>query len=455
MHAALPLLASDAALLSASAATMVLTGSVDENFGICAAFPVVGIAFLGLRGRYRPRLRLVVLDEVPRVAGALSLAAMVLIALALLVGDADAPGRVVAPVWALATAVLSASGAAIAVAQRRRRSRTVPTERALIIGAGLVGTHIARRLREQPEYGLEVCGFLDDDPPRDVHAAPWRPPILGAPDDLPRIAAQTGARHVLIAFSAQTDRTLLPVVHCSRALGLEVSIVPRLFDVVGEHSLVEHVGGLPLLRLKPLDPHGWRFAVKDVIDRVAAAIALLLLAPLLVGIALLIRLESPGPVFFRQVRVGRDGCRFELLKFRSMRPAREGPPSSSRRGTAPGGVEGEDRRTTLGRWLRRTSLDELPQLINVLRGEMSLVGPRPERPEFVELFDRDVERYGDRHRVKAGMTGWAQVHGLRGQTSLGDRVELDNFYIENWSLTLDLKILLLTFRALLSWRHER
>jgi lipopolysaccharide/colanic/teichoic acid biosynthesis glycosyltransferase len=166
-------------------------------------------------------------------------------------------------------------------------------------------------------------------------------------------------------------------------------------------------------------------------------------------VAAAVKLTSPGPLLFRQHRVGRDGHAFELLKFRSMRaPGDEPQRFEPAPGSAPGGVEGDDRRTPIGRFIRRTSLDELPQLINVLRGDMSLVGPRPERPEFVELFRQDVYRYSDRHRVKSGITGWAQVHGLRGQTSLADRVEWDNFYIENWSLWLDLKILLLTFSVI-------
>jgi lipopolysaccharide/colanic/teichoic acid biosynthesis glycosyltransferase len=165
-------------------------------------------------------------------------------------------------------------------------------------------------------------------------------------------------------------------------------------------------------------------------------------------LALLVKFSSPGPVLFAQRRMGRDGQEFELLKFRSMRPPR--PEDAAFRptaGSAPGGVEGADRRTPIGRFLRRSSLDELPQLFNVLKGDMSMIGPRPERPEFVELFLQDLDRYADRHRVKSGITGWAQVHGLRGQTSLSDRVEWDNFYIENWSLWLDFKILLLTLGA--------
>jgi lipopolysaccharide/colanic/teichoic acid biosynthesis glycosyltransferase len=164
-----------------------------------------------------------------------------------------------------------------------------------------------------------------------------------------------------------------------------------------------------------------------------------------------VKLSSPGPVFFRQRRVGRDARPFDLLKFRSMSMGAASPSDAAAESlpadTAPGGVEGDDRRTAIGRLLRRTSIDELPQLFNVLRGEMSIVGPRPERPEFVELFEQNVERYEDRHRVKAGITGWAQVHGLRGRTSLADRIEWDNYYITNWSLWLDFKILLMTVVA--------
>ena len=178
-------------------------------------------------------------------------------------------------------------------------------------------------------------------------------------------------------------------------------------------------------------------------------------------IAVIVGSRRRGPVLFRQRRVGRDGHEFDLLKFRTMRiaPRRTARPAADgfelEPGMAPGGVEGADRRTRIGRWLRDLSLDELPQLINVLRGDMSLVGPRPERPEFARAFARDVARYEDRHRVKSGITGWAQVNGLRGQTSIADRVEWDNYYIENWSLRLDLRILLLTVAELLRFRDSQ
>jgi exopolysaccharide biosynthesis polyprenyl glycosylphosphotransferase len=231
-----------------------------------------------------------------------------------------------------------------------------------------------------------------------------------------------------------------------------------MFDTINDRARYDTVGGLPLMTFSAVDPKGVQFAIKHALDRVLALLLLLVISPALVLVAIIVRLSSPGPVLFRQRRVGRDGTVFDLYKFRSMRlDPSQTPPSDEEvtaldfllnADTAPGGVEGGDRRTPIGRLLRRFSLDELPQLFNVLRGEMSLVGPRPERPEFVELFRQDIARYGDRHRVKSGITGWAQVHGLRGQTSLAERVEWDNYYIAHWSIGLDLKILAMTLVAM-------
>jgi exopolysaccharide biosynthesis polyprenyl glycosylphosphotransferase len=288
-----------------------------------------------------------------------------------------------------------------------------------------------------------------------------RAPVLGTPGDLARVARDTGAQHVVLGFSSAPDRKLMPLVRECETLGLQVSIVPRLFESVNVRVALEHLGGLPLFGIHSINPKGWQFTVKHVLDRVAAAVLLTLAAPVMACLALAVRLSSPGPVLFRQRRIGRDGRDFEILKFRSMRD--DGAPSAPAPGGAlialsgnaeptdqlgPGGVEGDDRRTAVGRFMRATSLDELPQLINVLDGDMSLVGPRPERPEFVDLFGSRIERYADRHRVKSGITGWAQVNGLRGKTSLRDRVEWDNYYIANWSLALDFKILVMTLASL-------
>jgi exopolysaccharide biosynthesis polyprenyl glycosylphosphotransferase len=286
-----------------------------------------------------------------------------------------------------------------------------------------------------------------------------RAPVLGGPSELNDIAADHEIEHVVLGFSSAPDRLLIPLVRDCEALGLEVSMVPRLFESVNTRIALDHLGGLPLFGLHTIDPKGWQFSIKHTLDRLGAGLLLAALSPLLLLLCIVVRLSSPGPILFRQGRVGRDGRHFEMLKFRTMKLEAPDPDPSSDvlrlpGDVGPGGVEGLDRRTRAGTLMRRTSLDELPQLINVLKGEMSLVGPRPERPEFVDLFGERISRYEDRHRVKSGITGWAQVNGLRGKTSLRDRVEWDNYYIENWSLGLDLKILILTLSAPFTARAE-
>jgi exopolysaccharide biosynthesis polyprenyl glycosylphosphotransferase len=384
------------------------------------------------------------------VLGAISIGAMAIVAGLVFVDSHAAPGPLVARAWLFATVYVGAGRILLAWTQQRARRSRLIAKPTLIFGAGVVGAHVARRLEEHPEYGLAPVGFLDADPPPSVDVVDRRAPVLGGPERLAEAAAETRARHVILAFSSAPDRGLVPFVRRCDELGLEVSLVPRLYESINERVALEHLGGLPLLGLSAVDPKGWQFAVKHALDRLYAAFMIVALAPMLVGIALLVKLTSPGPVFFRQRRVGRDGQVFDLYKYRSMRVDDPVDPGfAPAPGTAPGGVEGVDRRTRIGRFIRRTSVDELPQLFNVLKGEMSLVGPRPERPEFVTLFGQDIDRYSDRHRVKSGITGWAQVHGYRGQTSLADRVEWDNFYIENWSLWLDFRILLLTILAVL------
>jgi exopolysaccharide biosynthesis polyprenyl glycosylphosphotransferase len=333
------------------------------------------------------------------------------------------------------------------------------------MGAGLVGSQVARRLESHPEYGMIPVGFLDDDPRSVAEVGGREMPVLGTVEDLEKTVRGTGARRLIVAFSSVADVRVSRLIQQCQQLGVEVSVVPRMFDTINNRVGYDTVGGLPLLSFTTVDPRGVQFALKHAFDRAFAVALLVVLSPVIIGTAIAVRLSSPGPVLFRQRRVGRDCKPFNLYKFRSMRLASaQTTVDASTTGngggnadalefllggdTAPGGVEGEDRRTHVGRFLRRCSLDELPQLLNVVRGEMSIIGPRPERPEFVELFSDDITRYGDRHRVRAGITGWAQVHGLRGQTSLAERVEWDNYYIAHWSLGLDLKILALTVTAL-------
>jgi exopolysaccharide biosynthesis polyprenyl glycosylphosphotransferase len=426
------------------------------------ALPPLTMLLLYLRGLYRTRLRALILDGLAPVVSAVSVAAMAVAMLGLLANEEMPSQGDWVRTWLFALLAVSLGRMVLALAQRWARSRRAIGRPVLIVGAGLVGAQVARRLEAHPEYGLSPVGFLDDDPRPVAEVGGRDVPVLGTAEDVDEIVRRTGVGNVIVAFSSVADARVSRLIqHCQEG-GIEVSVVPRMFDTINNRVGYDTVGGLPLMSFTSINPRGLQFMLKHTFDRVFAALLLLVLAPVLACTALLVRLSSPGPILFRQRRVGRDGTLFDLYKFRSMRMEDTAvrPPQAVAGedaaelefilgdDTAPGGVEGSDRRTLVGRLLRRTSLDELPQLFNVLRGEMSIIGPRPERPEFVELFRQDIARYGDRHRVKSGITGWAQVHGLRGQTSLAERVEWDNYYIAHWSLGLDLKILTLTFTAL-------
>ena len=440
---------------------MLLTAAVAAAFGSSAAgvpapsipwtvlFGIVVLGILATRGMYGSRLHYELLEDVRSVVIATSLAGMAVLSARELVAPPTDLSAQVIRTWAFATAYVAAGRVALHWSRTQAYRHGESVRPTLIIGAGKVGRLAAGRLLQHPELGLKPVGFLDKDPMvGEDDSLPL--PVLGASWDLDRVVAQHRVEHVIITFSRAPHEVLLRLVRRCEELGVNVAFVPRLFEKVTSKVTVEHIGGLPLISAHAANPKGIQFAIKYAADRLVAGVALLLALPIMFPAAVGILLTLGRPLFFRQVRVGRDGRTFAMLKFRTMRPvepeldehALELPPD-----TAPGGVEGDDRRTRVGTFLRRTSIDELPQLINVLKGEMSLIGPRPERPEFVGLFEQSVYRYGDRHRVKAGITGWAQVHGLRGKTSLSDRVEWDNFYIENWSLWLDLKVLLLTFLA--------
>jgi exopolysaccharide biosynthesis polyprenyl glycosylphosphotransferase len=435
------------ALSAALALAALWTGDIAALVPVCA-FPVVAVATLASRGAYVLRLRLIVLDSFGRAAGSVSVAAMCTLALGLLYRSGDPGSGLLFRAWLLGLILIGAVRAVLALEQHRLRASGRSARRTVIVGAGEVGARVARRLAESRAYGLDPIGFLDADapPPEAVGGRPA--PVLGAPSQLANLLDAKAVDHVIFAFSSASDRTLLPLIRRCSEEGVGVSLVPRLFDSINNRLAYEPVGGLPVATLRSTNPAGMRFGLKHAVDRVVSAVLIAAAAPLLLGIALLVKRSSPGPVLFRQRRIGRDGVPFDMLKFRTM-AGTQGADGDFvlRDGLAPGGVEGADRRTAVGRWLRRTSLDEMPQLFNVVRGEMSLVGPRPERPEYVATFAADLSRYNERHRVRAGMTGLSQVQGLRGQCPIADRVELDNYYIENWSLGLDVKILLMTVLA--------
>jgi exopolysaccharide biosynthesis polyprenyl glycosylphosphotransferase len=431
--------------------TIVTTGGAAANPLWPLCFGLIVVTLLAGRGHYRPRLEPRHLDAIRAVLTLTAVAAAFTISLRVFVGEADDATSEVTRLWILAATLLVASRLWIALTGRRAartRERSCPT---LIVGAGKIGQAIARRLTAHPEYGLRPVGFLDKEPM--VSEGALELPVLGASWDFDSVVAEFGIRHVIVTFSTAPTDVLVRIMNTCDKLGIRASYVPRFFEKTPERCTVDRLGGLPLVSPQPANPRGRHIALKYALDRVGAAIAIVLFSPVFGALALGVLFSLGRPILYRQERVGRDGKRFPMLKFRSMRPASNDAETNVVAlvgDTCPGGVEGVDRRTPFGAFLRKTSLDELPQLFNVLRGDMSFVGPRPERPEFVDAFVQTVHRYGERHRVKSGITGWAQVNGLRGKTSVADRAEWDNFYIENWSLWFDFKILLQTVMAVAS-----
>ncbi len=306
----------------------------------------------------------------------------------------------------------------------------------LLVGAGELGERVAETIDHHRELGFRVTGVLSRDPlpPR---SAVRGAPVIGTTDDLETILGEKPVDQVILALPSE-DMPLIKSLMDRLALHtVDVKIVPDLFQYVTLYGGLEEFGGLPIVSLQGGPLEGWNLVAKRLFDILFSALALLILSPVMLVTAIAVKLSSRGPVLYTQERMGMDGAVFRILKFRTM--GTDSERSGPRMATAE-----DDRRTALGGFLRRTSLDELPQLFNVLRGDMSLVGPRPERPVFIEEFKRQIPKYHLRHKVKSGITGWAQINGLRGQTSIQKRIEYDLYYIENWSLLLDLKILIRT-----------
>jgi Undecaprenyl-phosphate glucose phosphotransferase len=304
----------------------------------------------------------------------------------------------------------------------------------LIVGGGDIGRMILQSIRQSSKLGYRPIGFVDDTVGRHEIAGL---PVLGPISGLSMVIREHNIDQVIIGLPEASHDQLLNIISQCDSQHVTVRVFPDLFQIMASPVTIDDLNGVPLLTIRDVALRGWRLALKRGMDLLISAAGLVFISPLMMLIAFLIKLDSPGPVFYAQERVGLDAKPFPVIKFRSMRVDAEEK-------TGPVWATKDDpRRTRLGTFLRKYSLDELPNLFNVLLGHMSLVGPRPERPVFVEQFKQTVPHYMDRHKEKAGMTGWAQINGLRGDTSIVERTKYDLWYIENWSLLLDIKILVL------------
>ena len=425
-------------LLAVLWASRMVTSHLDPTV---ALFGLVTFVFVLAPQRDRGgKLAAAALDDAGHIFRRVWLAYAFASGVAIVVGIGDL--RLLLAVAAV-TAPLLLGGRGVSRSVERTARVKAKGSRTLIVGAGDIARRVVQTLDEHGEYGLEVVGAVDDDPKYANNELGTR--TIGGLPDIPELVKSHNIQVVLVAFSASSQHSMVETIRGAMSAGATVWVVPRFFELGAADTGGDHLWGLPVMRLQAPARSRPEWMMKRTLDFLFAAVGVILTSPFLALLALLVRIEAGRPILLKQTRVGLDGKPFEILKFRTMRMGGEQ-------------VEGtewaadEARMTKVGRIMRRTSLDELPQLFNVLKGDMSLVGPRPERPYFVDLFSDLYPSYNARHRLPAGITGWAQVHGLRGDTSIEERAAFDNYYIENWSLAQDLKILMRTALAMVSRR---
>lgn len=324
---------------------------------------------------------------------------------------------------------------------KRRYARGLNLRNILVVGAGEMGMAVAQKLFSYGDLGFVVKGFLDNHKPEGTRILiEGGVPVLGRVSDLGRVIEAQNIQEVYVALELKNYPEILEALQVVNKYPVNVRLIPDLFQLLTLKANIQDLDGYPVISIDEVPLRGVRRVFKRIFDIVVSGLGLLLLSPFLLLVALLVKATSSGPVFYSQERVGLDGRRFRIHKFRTM-------VAEAEQATGPVMCRPADPRITkIGRILRKYSIDELPQLINIFRGDMSLVGPRPERPEFVREFTDNIPKYMLRHKMKSGLTGWAQVHGLRQGTSIEKRLEYDFFYIQNWSFLLDVKIIWMTLR---------
>jgi exopolysaccharide biosynthesis polyprenyl glycosylphosphotransferase len=417
----LPLLAADTAGL----VTAFILSGMDRAPGrglLWALYFAVVLIVLAAGRQHRLRICLRVSDQAGRILVATAVPALALLAWL------PATGVLRLALWS--GGLVFACRGVLCTALRAAHRRGLFTEPAVVVGAGTFGAYIAELMRQHPEFGLRPMGLLDDGPPRRDLSVP----SLGSPADLAEVVGRLGIRRVIVCFSsACRDEDLVALMRANRPLRADVYVVPRLYELgmAVPRGCLDEIWGIPLIPLRSSGHSRAALVLKRVIDVVVSAVLLTVAAPLMLALAVAVRLRSGQTAVFRQARVTGHGRVVPIMKLRTLMAHDD----HETRWTS------AEHCSPLGKWLRVTHMDELPQLVNVMRGEMSLVGPRPERPYFAEQFSREIPRYEDRGRMPAGMTGWAQVNGLNGDTSIFERARFDNYYVEYWSVWLDLVIL--------------
>jgi exopolysaccharide biosynthesis polyprenyl glycosylphosphotransferase len=414
-----------------------------------AAIPIVVVLYLfslTATGQYRSWRGRTLVDQLFALYSGVGLAAVLMFAAIEAANLGQSYSRLtLLPAVLISAVLMTGERYLLRQYETRLRRQGIGTERVLMVGSGGGSEMLIRRMSMFPQYGFHVVGVTSDDLPIDEMY--FGVPVVGRVDDLPNLVTQLRVDQVFLALPASQRDRLLHLITLCEDRNLEFKIVPDLLEVMSTRAAADALDGLPLVGVRRNQLRGSAAVAKRAIDIAVSAGLLLILSPVFLVILILIKLTMPGPILFRQERIGRLRRPFTIYKFRSMirdAEAQTGPMVAK---------PGDSRVTALGRFLRRSSLDELPQLYNVLRGDMSLVGPRPQPTFFDVRYSGEVPRYLERQQVRPGLTGWAEVNDLRGAAPISDRTMYDVYYIENWSLALDLKCIVLTAMRLFSQRH--
>ena len=407
----------------------------------------VWLLLFNARKMYGMRRNVNLSDELINVIKVVSLGMLLVMSAAFFYREFSYSRVVIVMVWGLAIGGVFSGRVLMNMLERNSYRHGRRLQHAIIIGGDTLADQVFTTLHGHLSFGINITGYFAD--ARSQSPAISAAKYLGPITDAPAYIRSEGIELAFIALRSQDHQQLFDLIGECEGINVEFMMVPDLLDIMTSQVRVRDLEGIPFLRLKSIPFTTWGRITKRTFDIAVSSIILLALSPVYALLALLIRLDSRGPVLFRQQRVGLDGIEFTMYKFRSMVAGAE-----KQDDTAGLGIRNDARRTTFGRLLRRTSLDELPQFWNVVRGDMSLVGPRPERAHVARQFGTVVPKYLDRHRVKTGLTGWAQVNGLRGDTSIDERVKYDLYYIENWSLAFDIRIILRTLRAVITFREQ-